>query len=182
MINPAAWQKKLTLAFDTRNMASLGVCALLLTAFTLGLLLPAFKEAERLAAVIPDEKTLYEQSRQIVVTAAALEARLAVLREIADELSAGEPPAAADGSPAVLRGLATARDLEIIDLRLLIPERRGAVEHLLLRAEFTGEPEALQSLVLQTLAVPAVAGIERMELSRRGALFLLALTLQVTDE
>lgn len=180
-MNLAVWKKNLTLALDKRNLTVLGIAVLLLALLALGLLWPTFKKAERLAAAIPEEKILHEQTKGISAVASALQSRLETQRELARTRNL-KPDGEEPDSPSALRRLAAERQVDVRELRLEIPERNVTAAHLKMEAELIGELASLQSLALAVAALPSFLGVERLELQRDGGLFELVMEMRVADE
>ncbi|MDF1615448.1 hypothetical protein [Desulfurivibrio dismutans] len=182
-MNTVIWQEKLRVAFNAYNLTVLGVCCLLLAVFGFGLVLPSFKEAERLAAEIPAERARLEQTREIHLVAEALHGKLAVLRE-----EAWSPPREFGHeyreSPMAVRRLAAEHGVAVRELGLEIPEHLEPTGYLKLHLKLAGELDSLRRLALELVWLPSLEelaeiGIER-ERGERG--FLLTALLLVDDQ
>jgi len=174
-------QEKITIAFNVRNLATMGGGLLLLSAFALGLLLPAHREVARLEAMIPEEGKLVAQTRDIHAVEKALRGKLEEMQNVAAPVLRQLGPEYAD-SPVAVRRLAARYGVEVRDLALELPAGAGQTETMKLRAELAGDLTRLRNLVADLVLVSSLVGMERIKIGREGDVFVLAITLVVADE
>lgn len=186
-MNLAVWQERLKVAFNAHNLAVLAVAALLLLAFTFGLVLPAFQEAERLTAEIPAEEQRIGQTREIHRLADDLRGKLA-------ELQAAAPPPPGEfgpryqDSPVALRQLAAEHGVEVRELVLELPSQGGQgaqaaqTARMELRAELVGPLEPLRRVALEMAWLPALVELKKIAIKRQDTEFRLVAVLVVADE
>ncbi|ADH87049.1 hypothetical protein [Desulfurivibrio alkaliphilus] len=180
-MNTVIWREKLKVAFNAHNLAVLGMSSLLLAAFGFGLVLPSFKEADRLAAEIPVERVRLEQTREIHLVAQALDDQLAVLREAAAMAPREFGPQDRE-SPVAVRRLAAEYRVAVRELSLEIPDNLASSETLKLCLQLVGGLESLRRLALDLVWLPSLVELAEIKVERDLDGFLLTALLLVDDQ
>jgi hypothetical protein len=174
-------QEKIIIAFNVRNLATMGGGLLLLALFALGLLLPAHREVARLEAAIPEEGKRVARTRDIHTVEKALRGKLEEMQNAAVPVLRQLGPEYAD-SPVAVRRLAARYGVEVRALSLELPAGVGQRETMKLRMELAGDLARLRNLVADLVRIPSLVGMERIKIGRERDVFSLAITLIVADE